>query len=95
MNKSEYLLSKGWKSGCNKAGFLDPWQRAIRSLKDACDLQKAREVCSHEHTDKFTVKGITKCGFCGIAVSTPAFKLKKSGISGVIDYAKILDWAKR
>lgn len=95
MNKSEYLLSKGWKSGCNKDEFLDPWQRAVRSLEDAYDLQKAREVCNHAHTDKFTVKGITKCEFCGTAVSTTVFKLKKSGISGVLDYAKILDWAKR
>lgn len=65
MAKQEYFLSKGWKSGCNKGEFLDPWQRAIRSLDDAYELQKAREVCDHKHTDKFTVKDITKCGFCG------------------------------
>lgn len=94
MTNQEYLISKGWKLGSNKNEMLDPWQRAIRSVEDAYELQKAREVCDHKHTDKFTVKGITKCGFCGMPVSTPAFKLKKSGISEVLDYAKILDWAK-
>lgn len=63
--KSDYLLSKGWRLGNRKNEYLDPWQRAIRYLDDAYDFQKAREVCNHEHTDKFTIKGVTRCGFCG------------------------------